>query len=304
MSGDLTKILAIRDEMDSGKRPDFARIIRGGGAQAVHVVAGVMKLFLRLLPHPLFTEALYDELLAAHSAVKDASPADKLVAYRPLVARIPKSAQVLFATLSDFVNRFIVMHEERNKMTYANLAVIFGPVFVFKNNLSPMEELSNASRVNGVVREFFEAGRELFADVHALPGIPAAHGETDTKQVPAPAALTPVASTGSGSLIMGNRRNVMGTNRQRNSQNLRPAAPPPQAPGVEKKEEAPEEEEEEVVVVEETKKKDEAPAAGGSHKPQKPLPPIPRSAMVAAAAAAVAENEVDEDDDDEEEASD
>lgn len=132
----------------------------------------MLKLFLRLLPSPLFTEVLYDDVLAAHGQVKSEPAAAKLAAYRPLVARIPESARRLFATLADFVNRFVIPHNDLNKMHHANIAVIFGPVFLFRSNLSPMEELSNASRVNGAVADFFALGRDLFPEVVELPGVP------------------------------------------------------------------------------------------------------------------------------------
>jgi hypothetical protein len=122
MSGDLTKILGVRDEMDSGKVPSFSGLLEGTGTQGVHMVAGVLKLFLRLLPSPLFTEPLYDDVLAAYSQVKSEPLASKIAVYRPIVAQIPESARRVFATLADFVNRFVIPHNDSNKMHHANLA--------------------------------------------------------------------------------------------------------------------------------------------------------------------------------------
>ncbi len=269
MSGDLSKISALRDEMDSGKSPAFGALVARGAMQGVHVVAGVMKLFFRMLPHPLLTEALYDDFLTVHTEVKNESLAAKIAAYKPLVARVPESSRMLFATLSDFLNRFVIPHNETNKMHHANLAVIFGPVFVWRANLSPMEELSNASRVNGCVKELFEAGRVLFPEVVALPGIPKSTTAgmappvlvTPGPIVPQPATLTmkKVASGGGAPnspsvLRMGtNRRgegssNALSLSNGSNSDLTAAAA--------------------------------SLNASRDSLKPLKPLPPIPRSAQL------------------------
>jgi hypothetical protein len=87
MSGDLNKIMAMRDEMDSGKSPVFSSFISQGVLQGVHVVAGVLKLFFRSLPQPLLSEALYDELLTTHANVKNEPMATKVAAYKPLFGR-------------------------------------------------------------------------------------------------------------------------------------------------------------------------------------------------------------------------
>jgi len=288
MSGDLTKIMAVRDEMDSGKSPVFSSFITHGVLQGVHVVAGVLKLFFRSLPHPLLSEALYDDLLATHANVKNEPMAAKVAAYKPLVARVPESARKLFATLSDFINRFVIPHNDANKMHHANLAVIFGPVFVWRSNLSPMEELSNASRVNGCVKELFEAGRELFPEVVPLPGIPRAAGggggaaPTVTLSTSSSGALPSVAvkksvaaAATSGSAANSPAVLRMGKNRKTESSSN--VAVPAAAP--------------EIL----TESSGGTLNGSGVLKPLKLLPPIPRSAMLAAAAAA--------DDDEEEEES-
>jgi hypothetical protein len=283
MSGDLTKILGVRDDMDSGKVPSFNSLLDGRGSQGVHMVAGVLKLFLRLLPHPLFTEALYDDLLAAHSHVKSEPMAAKIAVYKPLVAQIPESARRLFATLADFVNRFVIPHNESNKMHHANLAVIFGPVFVWRANLSPMEELSNASRVNGVVKELLEAGRELFPEVVELAGIPKA------ANAPVPILAAPVTANAASVAAATRRLDSsgtlsspailrMGTNRKNEQGAANPA----------------------VVVPKEVERNE---LESSPTKPLKPLPPIPRSAMQLSPAIQIPIKKGANDDDEEEDES-
>ncbi len=182
----------------------------------------------------------------------------KISVYKPLVARIPESARRLFATLAEFVNRFIIPHNEVNKMHHANMAVIFGPVFLFRSNLSPMEELSNASRVNGAVADFFMAGRELFPEVVDLPGIPksaSSNSNTGSASLAPSARKVMDASLSSPSLLR------MGTNRAAAAAaaSVGPIAPTSAKP----------------VAKDVTKDVSKEP-----EKPLKPLPPIPRSAQL------------------------
>lgn len=218
LSGDLTKILQVRDEMDSGKRPVFTKYLgTEQGMQGAHLVAGVLKLFLRLLPHPLFGESQYDDLLNAHQKVKNAPAEAKIAEYKPIVARIPESARVLMATLSDFFNRFIIPHSEHNKMAHANLAIVFGPVFVWRANLSPMEELANASKVNGLVKEMFELAPQLFPEVYPIPGVSSGAsgggGAANGSVAPIAKGEVPVKRNVSSSNV-GTSRPLMGTGRK------------------------------------------------------------------------------------------
>jgi hypothetical protein len=163
-------------------------------------------------------------------------------------------------------------------MTHSNLSVIFGPVFVWRANLSPMEELSNASRVNGVVQQFFELGRDLFPEVVPLQGVPPL--ATAANPLPSHALKVQKVPEQRTTVEMPKKKMMMGTNR--NGSGNVPKVKPPVVPPAEK----------EVAQA----------GGGGGGKPLKPLPPIPRSAMTASQQK-LAQLRDDEEDDEEEEQS-
>ena len=50
-----------------------------------------------------------------------------------------------------FFHDHVLPHEQVNKMNARNLAIVFAPVTLWASGLSPMEELTNAGKVNSVV---------------------------------------------------------------------------------------------------------------------------------------------------------
>ncbi|KAL6073521.1 Rho GTPase-activating protein 1 [Balamuthia mandrillaris] len=92
-----------------------------------HVVAGLLKLFLREMPEPLFTHELYDEfikLLADPSTAEmQEATATKL---RELLASLPMHNFLLCRRLFKLLMQ-TAAKSEVNKMGSSNLAIVFGP---------------------------------------------------------------------------------------------------------------------------------------------------------------------------------
>jgi Rho GTPase-activating protein 1 len=102
----------------------------------VHVVAGVLKWFLRQLPEPLLSFELYEPLVAAAKA--DALPSSLL----RLLRRLPPQHAYVLCRLLQLLER--VAAEPRSKMTAANLGVVFGPTLMFPaDSLDPAREVSD-----------------------------------------------------------------------------------------------------------------------------------------------------------------
>lgn len=206
LSGDLSKIMRMRDQLDNGKQLDFVALVGSGQQGAVHNVLGVLKMFVRFLPQPLLTEELYDPFVRAVQSTKGQDRAAKVAVYKPLCDRVPEGNRAVLATLCDFFNRFTVPFAEQNKMHHSNISVVFGPVFCWRPNLSPMEELSNASKVNAVVSELIQFADDVFPGmVQPLPGVPPREGGGAPAPRPASPRRSPMAlldkDTSSSSLI-------------------------------------------------------------------------------------------------------
>ncbi|KAI7906315.1 uncharacterized protein BX663DRAFT_548511 [Cokeromyces recurvatus] len=89
----------------------------------VHVVAGLLKLWLRELPTNILTNELLDQFLAAVD-IKSKSSRIKQLKY--LVAMLPKSNYVLLNSLLSHLLG-IAQRADHNKMTVRNMGIVFAP---------------------------------------------------------------------------------------------------------------------------------------------------------------------------------
>ena len=104
----------------------------------VHVVAGLLKWFLRQLPEPLLSFELYEPLVAA---AKADSLASSLLA---LLRRLPPQHACVLRLVLQLLAR--VAAEPLNKMTAPNLGVVFGPTLMFApEGLDPVRQMADVS---------------------------------------------------------------------------------------------------------------------------------------------------------------
>ncbi|XP_048034157.1 rho GTPase-activating protein SYDE2 isoform X2 [Megalobrama amblycephala] len=102
----------------------------------INVITGVLKDYLRELPHPLITKQLYECVLdsmakrplqmGSGGCENEASDTDHAVS---LLEILPDVEKVTLRKLLDHLKR-VASHHEVNKMTCQNLAVCFGPVLL------------------------------------------------------------------------------------------------------------------------------------------------------------------------------
>ncbi|XP_048758454.2 uncharacterized protein LOC125668375 isoform X2 [Ostrea edulis] len=95
----------------------------------IHVVTGVLKDYLRELPEPLFTNALYQMLLDALSVRLPSDPDGSAKLMLSILECLPKANQETMALVLNHLKK-ISSHSDKNKMTIDNLAVCFGPVLL------------------------------------------------------------------------------------------------------------------------------------------------------------------------------
>lgn len=93
------------------------------GVYAIHVTAGVLKLFFRTLPSPLITAESYDEFLRAC----DLSDSEaRLQRFHTLIDTLPKANQDTLERVIFHLAR-VAKYEESNLMSPSGLSVIWAP---------------------------------------------------------------------------------------------------------------------------------------------------------------------------------
>eukprot|EP00033_Pygsuia_biforma_P002466 GCRY01002734.1.p1 GENE.GCRY01002734.1~~GCRY01002734.1.p1 ORF type:complete len:211 (-),score=48.20 GCRY01002734.1:64-696(-) len=150
--GSARRVKEMREEIDKHGSVNFSEY-----ECTEHDVASLFKLFFREMPDPLFTSALYDNLLDAH----DLSPeSERLLALRQLMHDIPEANFLLLSFLAQFLNR-VSEHSSANLMTKNNLAIVFGPDII---NRGADEEMC--------VFGMLEDARQVHAIFHSLLSYP------------------------------------------------------------------------------------------------------------------------------------
>eukprot|EP01120_Amphizonella_sp_Union-15-10_P011222 TRINITY_DN4706_c0_g1_i2.p1 TRINITY_DN4706_c0_g1~~TRINITY_DN4706_c0_g1_i2.p1 ORF type:complete len:562 (+),score=95.43 TRINITY_DN4706_c0_g1_i2:42-1727(+) len=115
LSGNQSKVEAIKKLYDSGKPVDLE-------IRDPHVIAGVLKLYLRELPEPLFTTDLYMEF------IEDYDEKDEEKTKKALLETLPKLPPTHRALLKTLLMLFAkISADEENKMTSSNLAICISP---------------------------------------------------------------------------------------------------------------------------------------------------------------------------------
>lgn len=133
----------------------------------LNVISSLLKSFFRKLPDPLFTNELYDDLIAMNRR-KD--PEERLSGLRRLIHMLPAPH---YETLKYLINhlRKVSDNSEVNKMEIRNLAIVFGPTLV-KNtatdNMATMvTDMSDQCRI---VESVLKHSDEIFAgDQEEIP---------------------------------------------------------------------------------------------------------------------------------------
>eukprot|EP01087_Luapelamoeba_hula_P024092 TRINITY_DN9053_c0_g1_i3.p1 TRINITY_DN9053_c0_g1~~TRINITY_DN9053_c0_g1_i3.p1 ORF type:complete len:508 (-),score=67.27 TRINITY_DN9053_c0_g1_i3:548-2071(-) len=128
-----------------------------------HAVCDLFKIYIRSLPDCLLTEELYDCFMAkATVAVTEKTTVD----LAGLLNTIPACNRFLLKRLLLLLNR-VAAYAQYNKMTAANLALIFGPNLLQAPQGS-LSVLTDMPLVNQVAANLIANCEELFKDTHLL----------------------------------------------------------------------------------------------------------------------------------------
>ncbi|XP_025029098.1 rho GTPase-activating protein 17 isoform X3 [Python bivittatus] len=111
-----------------------------------HAVAGALKSYLRELPEPLMTYALYEEWTQVAN-IQDQDK--KLQDLWRICQKLPKPNLANFRYLIKFLAK-LAQYSDLNKMTPSNIAIVLGPNLLWAKNEGSLAEMAAATSVHVV----------------------------------------------------------------------------------------------------------------------------------------------------------
>ncbi|KAK3911746.1 Unconventional myosin-IXa [Frankliniella fusca] len=135
----------------------------------VHVLASVLKCFLREMPEPLLTFDCYDDFLRAANLTE---PADRVSTLFAILKKLPKPNFDLMERLIFHLAR-VALHEDANRMSPSALAIVFAPCVLRTNKVVPAQDsLTDISRqtqcIETIISEQLRKVRSTLADIDTL----------------------------------------------------------------------------------------------------------------------------------------
>lgn len=150
VSGNASKISAIKQAFDKGTTPDYNSL-------SPHDIASALKLYFRELPEPLLTYRLYSRLLEImDSAGKDKKSVTKQVLKE--IKTIPEANLKILKYVLIFLNE--VSKHEKNMMKEENLSICWGPT-VFRPKEETIDYPLQVPKINYAFQIFLENTKKI-----------------------------------------------------------------------------------------------------------------------------------------------
>ena len=141
-------------EFDKGKNVELEQF----SFSSPILIAQLLKTYFRKLPEPILTYELYDKFIDSQS-ISDKE--ERLRVLRSLCDSLPDINHALLESFLLFLAR-IAKRKEKNKMSEANLAIIFAPSFLVKKDETPAIMLSHQKLREKVMVDIIENPKEMF----------------------------------------------------------------------------------------------------------------------------------------------
>lgn len=154
--------------------------------QDVHVIAGVLKSYLRDLPEPLLTFALYDDFVDATTRPTEDQ---RKKAILNAVNQLPTANYLNLRYLTKFLSE-LAARQSQNKMSTQNIAIVMSPNLLWpeeSNETDYLQKVNSSTAVNKIVEllvadwtfffdgeiEFYETLRreDLFPEYNGVAGL-------------------------------------------------------------------------------------------------------------------------------------
>lgn len=147
-SANVSLVKDVKQKYNSGEEVSFSQ-------EDVHLAAVILKTFLRELPEPLLTYQLYNDIINFHN-VDSKSRAETI---RTMLMSLPEENYAALRFLIQFLAQ-VSAESEVNKMTNANLAVVFGPNLLWGQDAAMT--LSAIGPINNFIRILLDQHQEVF----------------------------------------------------------------------------------------------------------------------------------------------
>uniref|UniRef100_A0A1L8DM24 Putative chimaerin n=1 Tax=Nyssomyia neivai TaxID=330878 RepID=A0A1L8DM24_9DIPT len=123
VSGFADEVEALKLALDKdGDKTDMSE----GAYSNINVIAGTLKLYLRLLPVPLITFQAYPAFMVA---TKLRNSRDQILNVKEALKQLPPAHLNCLKVMIEHLNR-VASHQNINKMTEYNLATVFAPTLI------------------------------------------------------------------------------------------------------------------------------------------------------------------------------
>ncbi|XP_015832931.2 unconventional myosin-IXa isoform X2 [Tribolium castaneum] len=162
-SGVSSKIKELKSKMDENPdEVDFEKY-------QVHVLASVLKCFLREMPEPLLTFECYENFITAAN-LED--PQDRVATLYDILKKLPPANYDLMERLVFHLAR-VALHEEVNRMSAASLAIVFAPCVLRTNKVVPaqdsLQDISSQTQcIETIIKEQLRKVRATLDDIDTL----------------------------------------------------------------------------------------------------------------------------------------
>lgn len=135
----------------------------------MHVLASVLKSFMREMPEPLLTFDCYEDFLRAASLT---DPQDRISTLFEILRKLPKPNYDLMERLIFHLAR-VALHEDVNRMNASALAIVFAPCVLRTNKILPAQDsLNDIGRqtqcIETILMEQLRKVRSTLADIDTL----------------------------------------------------------------------------------------------------------------------------------------
>jgi len=119
-----------------------------------HIVCGVLKKFLRLLPTPMLTYECYTCFIAIYAmhGTDDKIRVEKTIS---ILDMIPNTRKRAVGELIHFLAK-VAENSQYNKMTIQNLATIFAPLLLRQQEKSSADAISDVSTISNALQNLIE----------------------------------------------------------------------------------------------------------------------------------------------------
>ncbi|XP_050500617.1 unconventional myosin-IXa isoform X3 [Diabrotica virgifera virgifera] len=162
-SGVSSKIKELKNRMDENpEEVEFERY-------QVHVLASVLKSFLREMPEPLLTFECYENFITAANLDVES---DRVTTLYDILKKLPPPNYDLMERLMFHLAR-VALHEETNRMSAASLAIVFAPCVLRTNKVVPAQESlidisSQTQCIETIIRVQLRKIRSTLDDIDTL----------------------------------------------------------------------------------------------------------------------------------------